>query len=227
MKNHLRTPIRFLTLVLVGALMAIATAGVTQDVSAQSGRGAGKRTTSPVYSTWDFATVLGRSALVRNENGISATFQTSDLPPGQAITLWFGVFNNPAACATHPCTPADAENPNVQGDFLWGGGHIVGASGTGAFAGHLSVGDASGSAFIEFGNPQAAVGLLDPWNAEVLLLLHSHGPALTGQALKHQLTSFLGGCDVFLGGADGFADGPGDIPANVGECATFQGSMHQ
>ena len=66
MKNHLRTPIRFLTLVLVGALMAIATAGVTQDVSAQSGRGAGKRTTSPVDSTWDFATILGRSDLVRN-----------------------------------------------------------------------------------------------------------------------------------------------------------------
>jgi hypothetical protein len=75
--------------------------------------------------------------------------------------------------------------------------------------------------------PEAAVGLVDPWNAEVILLLHSHGPALTGQTLKYQLTSFLGGCDVFLGGADGFADGPGDIPTNVGECSTFQTSTHQ
>lgn len=225
MKNHLRIPIR--SLALLGALSAIATAGVSQDVFAQGRHGAGKRTTSPVYSTWDSATVLGRSALVRNDNGVSATFQTSDLPPGQAITLWFGVFNNPAACATHPCTAADAGNPDTQADFLWAGGHIVGESGKGAFAGHLSVGDASGSVFVEFGMPQAAVGLLDPWNAEILLLLHSHGPALTGQALKHQLTSFLGGCDVFLGGADGFAEGPADIPANVGECSTFQGSIHQ
>jgi hypothetical protein len=212
---------------LLPVLIAIPTAGAVRDVSAQIGGGAGKRTTSPVYSTWDAATVLGRSALVRNENGISATFETSNLLPGQAITLWFGVFNNPAACATSPCTPADAANPDVQADFLWGSGNIVGASGKGAFAGRLAVGDASGSAFIEFGMPDAAVGLLDPWNAEIILLLHSHGPALTGQALKHQLTSFLGGCDVFLGGPDGFADGPGDLPTNVGECSTFQGTTHQ
>jgi len=191
------------------------------------GNGAGERTTSPVYWTWDSATVLGESAVVRNENGVSGVFQTSNLPAGGAVTLWFGVFNNPAACATHPCTPADADNPAVQADFLWGGGHVVGASGKGTFAGYLPVGDVSGSAFIEFGIPQAAVGLLDPWNAEIILLLHSHGPALTGQTLKYQLTSFLGGCDVFLGGADGFADGPGDIPTDVGQCATFQTSTHQ
>jgi hypothetical protein len=225
MRNRLRTSRRVLTL--LSAVIAIASAGVVQDVSAQSGGGADRRTTSPVYWTWDSATVLGRSALVRNKNGVSATFETSELPPGQAVTLWFGVFNNPAACATQPCTPADAGNPEVKADFLWGGGHLVGASGNGAFAGHLAVGDASGSVFIEFGAPQAAIGLLDPWNAQVILLLHSHGPALTGQALKDQLTSFLGGCDLFLGGADGFADGPADIPRNVGECATFQTSTHR
>jgi hypothetical protein len=199
----------------------------TRELSAQNGAGSGRRTTSPVYTTWDSVTVVGRSALVRNEKGVAATFETSNLPPGRAVTLWFGVFNNPAACATRPCTPADAGNPDVQGDFLWGAGHIVGASGKGAFAGRLAVGDASGSAFIEFGMPQAAVGLLDPWNAEIILLLHSHGPSLTGQALKQQLTSFLGGCDVFLGGPDGFAEGPDDLPTNVGECTTFQESTHQ
>jgi hypothetical protein len=225
MRTHFRTRTRFLAL--LAGLFAIAAAGAVQHVSAQQGSGAGRRSVSPVYSTWDTATVLGRSAVVRTDKGISATFETSNLPPGQAITLWFGVINNPAACATSPCTPADADNPDTRADFLWGGGNIVGASGKGALAGRLAVGDVSGSAFIEFGMPQAAVGLTDPWNAEIILLLHSHGPALTGQALKHQMTSFLGGCDVFLGGADGFADGPGDIPANVGECATFQESTHQ
>lgn len=71
------------------------------------------------------------------------------------------------------------------------------------------------------------MGLLDPMSAEVHLLVHGHGPALSGQALKSQLMSFLGGCDVFLGGPDGIADGPGDIPLNVGECSTFQASEHQ
>ena len=224
MSNHLRTPIRVLTL--LGALIVAATGGVMQEVSAQIG-GAGKRTASPVYTTWDTATAVGRSALVRNNNGISATVETSNLPPGQPVTLWFGVFNNPAACATHPCGPSDVANPAVQVDFLWGGGNIGGESGNGAFAGHLRVGDVSGSVFIEFGTPQAAIGLLDPWSAEIHLLLHAHGPALTGQTLKAQLTSFLGGCEVFLGGPDGVADGPGDLPTNVGECATFQESIHR
>lgn len=225
MRNHARTCLRFCAL--LPALIAIAPGGAIQNVSATAGAGASRRSTSPVNSTWDSGTVLGRSALVRNENGISATFETTNLPAGGAVTLWFGVFNNPAACASSPCTPDDAANPAVRADFLWGGGHNVGASGNGSFAGRLAVGDVSGSAFIEFGNPEAAVGLVDPWGAEIILLLHSHGPAQTGQALKYQLTSFLGGCDVFLGGADGFADGPGDVPASVGQCATFQESTHQ
>jgi hypothetical protein len=225
MRTHFGTHTRFLAL--LACLLATATAGPVPEVSAQHGSGGARRSVSPVYSTWDSATVLGRSAIVRTDRGISATLETSMLPAGQAITLWFGVINNPAACAASPCTPDDAGNPATQADFLWGGGHISGASGRGAFAGRLAVGDTSGSAFIEFGMPQAAVGLLDPWNAEIILLLHSHGPALTGQALKHQLTSFLGGCDVFLGGPDGFADSPADLPTNVGECSTFQGSTHQ
>src|ERR687897_185194 len=106
MTNQSKTPIRFFAL--LGALSLAGTSGL--DVSAQGG-GAGKRTTSNVYSTWDSATVLGGSALVRNEHGVSGVFQTSNLPPGSAVTLWFGVFNNPAACATHPCTPDDAANP--------------------------------------------------------------------------------------------------------------------
>lgn len=223
MTNHDGTIIRQLTA--AGALVALTAAVAAQGLSAQ-GRGSA-RTVSPVYSTWDSSTVLGSSGLVRTAEAISAALHTSSLPPGQAITLWFGVFNNPAACATSPCTLADVGNPAVRADFLWGGGHIVGNSGLGTFAGRLPVGDASGSVFIEFGMPGAAIGLEDPWGAEVWLLLHSHGPALSGQALKHQLTSFLGGCFVFLGGADGFADGPGDIPTSVGECVTFHGSSHQ
>lgn len=37
---------------------------------------------------------LGSSTLVRTDSGISATYRTEGLPSGQAITMWFVVFNN-------------------------------------------------------------------------------------------------------------------------------------
>jgi hypothetical protein len=219
-------PLRLVSL--VGVLASILAGGFEGEASAQNGRAAVKRSTSNVYATWDFSTVLGQSAVVRNAAGISASLQTSRLPPGQAVTMWFIVFNNPSACASSPCSAVDLlSNPAAEGDFLWAAGHLTGQSGKSGFAGHLAVGDASGSAFMELGLPEQAIGLTDPLNAEVHLALHSHGPALSGQALKEQMTSFLGGCQVFLGGADGIADAPGDVPDAVGECSTFQVSVHQ
>jgi hypothetical protein len=185
-------------------------------------------TRSNVYWIWDGGgEVLGTSTLVRTHNGISASVRSSQLPAGQAMTLWFVVYNNPAACTSNPCDLADFNNPATQADALWATGNIVGGSDRTGFGGQLAVGDASGSLQHELGQSQLAIGLLDPFNAEVQLLVHSHGPALSGQALKAQLTSFLGGCDLFLGGADGIADGPADVPVNVGECSTIQASVHQ
>lgn len=226
MRNHLRTPIRFLTL--LAALAVIATGGL-QDVSARSAGTAFalSATTSPVYWNWDPLTVAGSSKLVRTDTGVSFTYHTSSLPRGHVVTVWLVVFNNPENCATRPCTgPADVFNPDVQGDFLYGGGHVIGGSGVGRFGGHLAAADPSGSGLIELGLPELAVGLLNPLTAEIHLALHSHGPAGSGQVLKAQLSSFLGGCLTFLG-PDGIADGPEDMPDVAGECSTFQYSVHQ
>jgi hypothetical protein len=184
-------------------------------------RASDRRTISPIYWLSD---EVGTSMLVRSESGVSFTYHTSGLVPGQAVTLWVVVFNNPAACATHPCTFNDMPNPDAEGDFLFGGGHVIGGTGTGNYGGHLAVGDVSGSGLAEIGGP--ALGLLDPFTAEIHLALHSHGPAVPGRTLKAQLSSFLGGCEIFLGN-DGIADGPEDIPDEVGECVTFQESIHQ
>jgi hypothetical protein len=181
-------------------------------------------TTSPVYWFWDFANAAGSSTLVRTETGVSFTYKTEGLPPGQVVTVWVVVFNNPEHCATNPCTPADMANPDVNGDFLYGGGHVIGGSGRGNFGGHLQVGDTSGSGLAEIGG--MATGLLYPETAEIHLALHSHGPAVPGLVLKAQLSTFLGGCVTLLG-PDGLADGPEDMPTAVGECSTFQGSVHQ
>lgn len=189
------------------------------------------RSTQPVVQTWG-GTPVGMSTLVRTDAGISASFQSSGLPAGQAVTLWFVVFNNPAACAPGPCGLLDLLDPAqaAQGDFLVGAGKVIGGSGTGNFGAHLAVGDTRGSAFLELGLGDRVIGLTNPWGAQVGLLLHSHGPMVPGDVLASQISSFTGGCTAFLGDLEatgsGIADGPEDVPDAVGECSTIQASIH-
>jgi hypothetical protein len=193
---------------------------------AGSTQAAAQVSTAGAIWTWDPATEVGTSRLVRSNGGLSGTFHGTGLPAGQAMTLWFIVFNNPDACNSAPCSVEDLLfNEAAQGDFLWGGGNVIGGSGQGNFGGHLSVGDASRSGFMEIGMPERALGLLNPFTAEVHLAVHSHGPAVPGPTLREQLNSFAGGCDVFLG-PFGIAAGPEDVPTDVGECSTIQVSIH-
>ena len=183
---------------------------------------------SQVFWIWDASAVTGTSTLTRTDTGISAVLHTSELSPGHAMTLWFIVFNNPSACASSPCSIEDLLlNPAVQGDFLIGAGNIVGGTGQAVFGGALQVGDSRGSGWIEIGNPDRAVGLLDPRHAEIHLAVHSHGPALTGEELKAQISSYLGGCQTFLGNQYGIAQGPQDVPMAPHECSTIQASVYQ
>jgi hypothetical protein len=210
----IRRPTRLLSIVGILALTAAST--LARPVPADARQSSpGRTTTSPVY--WGDA-IVGSSILVRTPNGISFTYHTGGLPAGYVVTLWIVVFNNPAACFTHPCTDADIfSNPEVQADFLRGAGHVIGGSGIGNFGGHLAVGDIAGSGLAEIGG--TAVGLLDPMKAEIQMSIHSHGPAVPGPTLKAQLSSFLGGCQVLLDEVS--------FPDEVGECVTFQSSIHQ
>lgn len=190
-------------------------------------------TTSNVYWSWDQSAPIGTATLVRSESGITAVFNSGDLPAGQAVTLWFIIFNNPEHCDSSPCADvsaapneflADLFNPAVAGDFYFGSGHVTGG-GQATLGGHLRIGDLTGSGRAEVGI-DAGIPLIDPFRAEVLLALHSHGPALRGRALQHQISSFLGGCQTFLG-TDGFAGSPADVPDAPGECSTMQFSVHR
>lgn len=212
-----------LTALLSGAaLVAAGLAGMT-PAAADSGS---VQTTEPVYSNWDTDNPVGHSRIVRTPEGITAVLQTTGLPANQAITLWFIIVNNPQYCWSTPCSLEDALfNPDAGGDFHYGAGVVTGGSGRGTFAGHLAVGDVSGSGKAEIGLGEA-VALSAPYQAEVLLAVHSHGPKQTGLALKSQLSSFTGGCAVFLGDVFGWAEGPEDVPDEAGECTTFQSSHH-
>ena len=148
----------------------------------------------PVHRFAD-AVVVGSSALERGPNGISFRLWTTELQRGYAYTLWVVVFNNPSACtAPTPfslCSDPDVGNAAAMPDVLYGTGHVVGGSGMVTFAGHRSVGDGSGSISAPIGLP--AFGLVDAAGAEILLVVHEHGPLLPAY-LPDQIQTVGGGC---------------------------------
>jgi hypothetical protein len=174
---------------------------------------------------WDDSSVVGLTTLVRTPGALDSTYRARDLTPGDAVTLWFIVFNHPENCSTTPCSIAgDVFNPAAGADFYWGDGRVVGDSGRVTFVGRLRIDDTTHSGKAETGLAEP-VPLSNPLGAEVVLALHSHGPAATGDALAAQLNSFTGGCEVF-NGVDGFATGFGDLPDAPGECATLTRALH-
>jgi hypothetical protein len=182
------------------------------------------------FSDPGYSSPAGTSTLIRTENGISANYKTSGLTPGSTATLWFIVFNNPELCSDDECGLDDLGSPDAKGDFLFASGHVIGSDGKATFSGRLQEGDVSGSGLHEVACPETkdcGIGLLDSEKALVVLALHSHGPAMEGQVLKSQISSFTGGCEVFQDvDNDGFANDPSDIPDAPGECSTMQESVH-
>ena len=137
------------------------------------------------------------SSLFRSKGGVFFTLTTSGLTPGDAVTLWMAVFNNPEFCATSPCTPADFANPAVDGTLLNTGGRIIGLDGSATFGAYRAVGDLTGA------RPGVGTlnGLVDPLRAQIHLVVRDHGAAQIGNptVLQEQLSLFFGGCPAGVG----------------------------
>jgi hypothetical protein len=186
-------------------LLAVAFVAGVDAVSARAD--AAQRTTSPVTLFMSTVPVAGAwSALVRTDTGIAMTLHTLELVPGTAATVWWVVFNNPAACIA-PCDGPDLSNPAVQASVQYATGHVIGSDGIANYGGYLGEGDTSGCA--GFGLP--CNGLLDSRAALVHLIVRTHGAAVPG-LVDEQISSFNGGCN------------PGE--PNVGQCANLQASVH-
>ena len=210
------------------AVLALTFAVVPAASANESTEGRHQRSVSwdSVSWWWDDDSTIGGSLMIRGNDAIRAGVYSRSLTPGDVATLWFIVFNNPEACSTDPCSvPADVFNPDAEADFHWGAGAVVNAWGRVWLRGSLNVGETAHSGKAETGLADAEA-LSNPHGAEVVLAIHSHGPALTGADLDAQLSSFTGGCAVF-NGPDGFASGPQDIPDEVGECSTLTHSLHR
>ncbi len=146
--------------------------------------------TSAVYR-FDNNNEVGSSKLVRNQNGVSLTLNTSELEPGSAETVWWIVFNNPEECVDG-CNGEDLSNEAVNGDVIYAAGNVVGGNGTANFAAHLNEGDNDGSIFMG-GFGFAGSGLIDAETAEIHLVVRSHGQAIPGM-IDEQIHTFNGGC---------------------------------
>jgi hypothetical protein len=136
------------------------------------------------------------SQLVRSGDGVFMTFHTQGLTPGTVATAWWVFFNNPKACLTSPCRVADLlSNPASEPSLLYAAGRVVGPDGAASFSEFRAVGDTTGSESVPVPPfPAYNPGLLDSKKAEVHVVIRTHGPALAGDALTQQLTTFNGGC---------------------------------
>jgi hypothetical protein len=131
---------------------------------------------SGVYRFADGSQVVGAvSTLVTGSAGASFTLRTSGLPAGHTVTVWYVVFNDPGNC-THGesglrCGPGDLPpyggNDSAVTSIVYAAGHVVGRSGTAAFAGHLATADTSGALF--------GPGLINPTGADIHLIVQDDG----------------------------------------------------
>jgi hypothetical protein len=107
------------------------------------------------------------------------TLQTTGLPTGHVVTVWWVIFNNPAACshgeppnpatgfAGTRCGAGDLFVPAVQASAVHAAGHVIGGNGVGNYASYLSVGSTREQ--ILFGP-----GLTNPMGADVHFVVHDH-----------------------------------------------------
>jgi hypothetical protein len=171
-----------------GLLLAAAVAVAIAALPAHAGPAV--RTVSPVVlfmTTTDVPDAW--SALVRNDDGVAATFHSTGLAPGSTATLWWVFFNNPAACVDG-CNLPDLANPAVRASVQFAAGHVIGGGGTANYGAYITEGDTSGCAVPSL----PCNGLLDSRAAEVHLVVRTHGQALPG-AIDEQISSFNGGCN--------------------------------
>lgn len=163
--------------------LVILIVGIALAAAAPAVAGGSEIGTSPVFSIGPGHTFIdfvpgATSTLVRTSNGISVSLQTSALPAGHAVTVWALIFNNPSACGPGGCdeTRGDLGIAAVQGSVQRVTGHVVDVADS--FAGHLGIGEASQTAF--------GPGLLDPYGAQINLIVRDHGVAASGELLLQQ-----------------------------------------
>lgn len=161
----------------------------------------------------DESSTGGESVLTRTEGMVLASIEAAGLEPGNAYTVWWVVFNNPGACSDGVCGEDDIfvggnpENgPNFAGiaaaQIAVGNatGNVAKSDGTAEFGARLKRNDGSTSGHqILFGAGGTGDSVLTASgnDAEVHIVIQSHGQARGGKQLSNQLSLVETGCTPF------------------------------
>lgn len=128
-----------------------------------------------------------RAQFTTSNAGARVTFQTSELDPDHAHTLWWVVFNNPDACENDPCTEEDLvlRGDAAQAEVTHAAGIVASPDGGATLTARLDGGEVANGWF--------GIGFINPRGAEIHMVLRDHGPVIT-ELLEDQLSTFRGGC---------------------------------
>jgi hypothetical protein len=181
-------------------LVGLMIAGTVATASANWGA---RQFSSMVY-TFGLEPVPGAQAhLWSNAGGVQMQLNTGDLMPGDAISVWWVIFNNPAACQNgipniSQCGEPDLFIPAVQAEIHHADGGVIGPNGRGRFAARLYQGAVPRG---WFGN-----GLIDPTGAEIHMVVRTHSQAISGR-INDQVLTFAGACNNVPPEHPGYGDG--------------------
>lgn len=173
-----------------------------------AGADQGTYQTSPIFQAGNPSNQLGGAvALYRYKQRLEMRVATSGLNRNSAYTVWWVIFNNPAACVGG-CGADDLGNPAVNAAVVYAAGFVTGV---GDGMGMATTKDETGnvSAYVNAGAlpvgtdivPEATGDRLEPGNgygAEVHVVIRSHGMVTPGHA-HEQIGSFNGGCNPTCG----------------------------
>lgn len=136
--------------------------------------------------------VVGTAQLTRTAAGASLTLDTTMLVAGNAYTLWWIIFNNPAACDAAGCTGADFGVAAVEASVMNATGRVADDSGNTTFVAFLPVGFVHTNPASGNGRQLFGPGLQSVNGAEIHIVIKSHGPA-SGDI--EQISTFGGDCN--------------------------------
>jgi hypothetical protein len=145
----------------------------------------------------------GTSYLTRLDDTVLVTLEATGLNPGDAMTLWWVVWNNPAGCSDGICGDDEFDDPSGA-DLVAAGaavgnasGNVVKSDGTLEFGATLQQGANNPGHEVVFNDgfdPAGSILTAAPNDAEYHFVLQSHGQARGGKKLGEQLAYLEANC---------------------------------
>ena len=140
----------------------------------------------------------GLSHLTRTGDTILVTIEVEGLVPGDAVTMWWVVFNNPAGCTPPFCGTDDdfTEEGIINAQIAVGNatGNVVKSNGTLELGGALRKMENDDHQILFGAGFGVYLLTVDPDDAEVHLVVQNHGQGRGGKKLREQLTYFEANC---------------------------------